>query len=346
MRDIRELTQEELTTFVKEKHEAAFRAKQINEWLWKKNAADFEAMYTVPVALRKEMADCFTLSKMSIASYEQSRDGSLKYALRLHDNHCIEMVLIPSGKRVTVCISLQVGCPLACAFCATGAMGFVRNLEMYELYEQVILANELAQQKYNSGLSNIVLMGMGEPLLNFENVCSAIILITSAQGMAMSPYRITLSTAGIASEIIRLADRKTGVGLAVSLHSAIDSQRKRLMPIADANPLYLLSQALVYFHKQTNQRITIEYMLLADFNDSIQDAQALALFCKSFPVKINIIEYNQTGRPQFKRTSKERMEAFTAFLQSKNMLVQVRRSCGQDIDAACGQLAIKNNKAK
>ena len=344
MEDIREFTLADLQTFVKEKNEPAFRAKQIMEWLWKKNADSFDAMTNLSASLREELKKSFALDKLQIAAQQQSSDKSIKYALRLPDNHLIEMVLIPSQKRVTVCVSLQAGCALGCKFCATASMGFIRNLTSYEIYEQIFLANEFALEKYGNRLSNIVLMGMGEPLLNFDNVCDAIAWVTSAEGMAMSPSRITLSTAGIPEGIRKLADEQLGVQLAVSLHSADEIIRKRLMPIANTHSLSELSRALVYYHKQTGQRITLEYLMLADVNDSLEDASRLASFCRAFPVKINIIEFNGHSHARFRQASRERLEDFIAFLESKNMLVQLRYSRGRDIDAACGQLATKNSR--
>jgi 23S rRNA (adenine2503-C2)-methyltransferase len=344
MKDIRELSFEELEAFVKEKQQAAFRAKQIKEWLWKKNAADFDTMGNLPSALREELKKSFSLEKLQIDSLQESSDKSVKYAFKLHDNHLIEMVLIPSQKRVTACVSLQVGCALGCKFCATASMGFVRDLTSYEIYEQVFLANELAWEKYGNKLSNIVLMGMGEPLLNFVHVCSAIEWIVSTDGMAMSPSRITLSTAGIPEGIRQLADKQLGIQLAVSLHSADDAVRKRIMPIANKYALPELSKALYYYHNKTKQRITLEYLMIADMNDSLDDAKQLAYFCRPFPVKINIIEFNSHSHSRFRPSSKENLDAFIAFLEERNMLVQLRRSRGKDIDAACGQLVTKNNR--
>jgi 23S rRNA (adenine2503-C2)-methyltransferase len=326
---------------LKEMGEPSFRAKQISEWLWKKNAGSFDAMKNIPVSLQKKLAEKYSLSKLKIVAEQKSMDKTTKFKLQLYDGNHIEMVLIPLSKRVTVCISSQVGCALGCAFCATGKMGFVRDLTAYEIYEQVIFANELSLQRYNGKLSNVVIMGMGEPLLNMDNVCEAISRVTSDQGMAMSPSRITLSTAGIADKIKHFADRNTGVHFAISLHTANDLKRKQLMPIAKNHSLSDISKALVYYHDKTNERITIEYLLLADVNDSLEDAQELALFCRSFPVKINIIEYNFNPNALFDRASKERTDEFVAFLLSKNMLVQLRNSRGKDIDAACGQLIIK-----
>jgi 23S rRNA (adenine2503-C2)-methyltransferase len=342
MQDIRTLNMDNLIEFIKEIQEPSFRAKQISEWLWKKNVVNFEGMKNIPLSLQKKLSENFSLTKLQIVTEQKSRDKTLKFKLKLYDNNDIEMVLIPSGKRITVCVSSQAGCVLGCLFCATGNMGFVRNLTAYEIYEQIILANELAQKNYNLKLSNIVIMGMGEPLLNLDNVCDAISRVISNQGMAMSPSRITLSTAGIEDKIRDLTDRNMGIHFAISLHSANELKRKQLMPIAKNNSLSDISKALVYYHEKTKERITIEYLLLANINDSLEDAQELALFCKKFPVKVNIIEYNHNPNMSFEHASKKQTDEFAAFLLSKNMLVQVRNSRGNDIDAACGQLAVKN----
>jgi len=344
MQDIRDLDNEHLFSFLKDNNEAPFRAKQILEWLWKKNVSNFEEMRNIPTSLQKKLAENFYLVKLQVAAEQKSTDQTLKYKLKLHDGNHIEMVLIPSGKRVTVCVSTQVGCALKCAFCATGTMGFMRNLSAYEIYEQVFLANELAQQQYNSKISNIVLMGMGEPLLNLDNVCNAIAWITESKGLGMSPSRITLSTVGIKDKIKELADKNLGINFAISLHAANDAKRKQLMPSALNNSLADISKSLVYYYSKTGQRLSIEYLLLSDVNDSLNDARELAAFCKSFPVKVNIIEYNKHASKLFKPASKERLDEFVAFLTSKNMLVQVRNSRGKDIAAACGQLVtqIKN----
>ena len=338
MQDIQELNLEEIQAFVLSKGEAAFRAKQIEEWLWKKNVPDFASMSNLSAKLRTQLIQSFSFYKLQIADEQISRDKSSKFALQLSDGQHIEMVIIPAKQRVTVCISSQVGCPLACSFCATAAMGFVRNLYAYEIYQQVSMAHRLAQERYNARLSNIVIMGMGEPLLNFENVAKAVKLISSSQGLEMSPSRITLSSAGIPDEIKRLADSQLNIQLAISLHSADPKKRRALMPIAKTHPLQELSQAVQYYHQKTQQRITLEYLLLDGVNDSTKDAEKLAVFCRAFPVKINLIEYNSNAFAIYRKSSEERLADFVACLEAKNMLVQVRQSRGKDIDAACGQL--------
>ena len=336
--EIQQLTLEEIQQFVQSKGESAFRAKQIWEWLWKKNVSDFAAMSNLSAKLRTELAQSFSLYKLQIVEEQISKDKSSKLALKLFDGQIIEMVLIPAKQRVTVCISSQVGCPLGCSFCATATMGFVRNLHAYEIYQQVLLALRLAQERHNVRLSNIVIMGMGEPLLNFDAVSQAIRIITSAQGLEMSPSRITLSTVGIPDGIKRLADSNLNIQLAISLHSADPRTRQELMPIAKTHSLQALSQAIQYYHRTTQQRITLEYLLLDDINDQVKDAEKLAIFCRSFPVKINLIEYNSNPFTTYSQSSEERLADFADYLESKNMLVQVRRNRGKDIAAACGQL--------
>ena len=338
MQEIQQLSLEEIQQFVETKGEPSFRFKQIREWLWKKNVQDFAAMSNLSTKLRSELAQSFSLYKLQIVEEQVSKDKSSKLLLKLFDERCIEMVLIPNKQRVTVCISSQVGCPFGCSFCATATMGFVRNLQPYEIYQQVLLAYHLAHERHNAHLSNIVIMGMGEPMLNFDNLYQAIELITSPHGLEMSPSRITLSTVGIPDGIKRLADSKLNIQLAISLHSADQRKRQELMPIAKTHSLQELSQAIQYYHHNTQQRITLEYLLLNDINDQVKDAEKLAVFCKPFPVKINIIEYNSNPFAPYKQSTKERLADFVAYLESKNMLVQVRSSRGKDIAAACGQL--------
>ncbi|MBO4581722.1 MAG: 23S rRNA (adenine(2503)-C(2))-methyltransferase RlmN [Bacteroidales bacterium] len=344
MQDIRDESLMQLTDFLVKNGEQAFRARQVYEWLWKKNAPDFASMTNISSALRQLLQNNYRLQHIKVAAEQISKDQSRKYLLQLHDGHYIEMVLIPSSDRVTVCISSQAGCAMACAFCATGAMGFVRNLSAGELYDQVYMANELAQKCYGSHLSNVVIMGMGEPLLNADNINVALNIITGREGMAMSPARITLSTAGVCEGIKQLAQEQPKIGLAVSLHSAIQSKREQIMPIAKSQSLVKLADALKYYHQNTGQRITFEYLLLGGINDSLEDAKQLAVYCRQFPVKINIIEYNENSHTVFTRSSQQQRDAFMSYLEEKNMIVQLRHSKGCDIDAACGQLANKKCK--
>ncbi|MDR1793765.1 MAG: 23S rRNA (adenine(2503)-C(2))-methyltransferase RlmN [Bacteroidales bacterium] len=339
--DIRELDKEQLQQFCLQHAQQAYRAKQISQWLWKKNVSRFDEMKNIPKELQKDLSNSFIINKLKILEVQTSKDKCQKYLLQLFDGNLLEMVLIPAQKRVTVCISSQSGCALGCSFCATAKMGLRRNLSHYEIYEQVFLATELAVEHYGHGISNIVLMGMGEPLCNFNSIVRAIRLLTKDEGLNLSPERITLSTAGLCENIKRLADSNLGIKLAISLHSAIQSKREKIMPIAVANPLSELSAALSYFHSKTKQRIIVEYLLLSHFNDSLEDAKALAIFCKSFPVKVNIIHYNHAENSPFSPSQLQDTQIFIDFLTSKNMLVMERNSRGQDIDAACGQLAGK-----
>ncbi len=344
MQDIRDESLIQLTDYLVKNKEAAFRAKQVYAWLWKKNVPDFASMTNIPSSLRLLLQNNYTLQHVKIEKEQISKDLSRKYLLQLHDGHYIEMVLIPSSDRVTVCISSQVGCAMGCVFCATGTMGFVRNLSVGEIYDQVYMANELSQANYGTHLSNVVIMGMGEPLLNIDNVNAALNIVTSQDGMAMSPSRITLSTAGVSEGIKQLAQLQPKIGLAVSLHSAIQSKREQIMPIAKSQSLIRLADALKYYHQTTNQRITFEYLLLNGINDSLDDAKQLALYCRQFPVKINIIEYNENSHTVFTRSAQQQRDAFMGYLEEKNMVVQLRHSKGCDIDAACGQLANKQCK--
>jgi len=338
--DIRSLSLEELKNVLVEKGEKAFRAKQVFEWLWKKNAHNFDEMSNISKSLRDLLKENFEITCAKAEHVQDSNDGTTKIAFKLHDNLLVEGVLIPSEKRATACISCQVGCKLGCDFCATAELGFKRDLTAGEIYDQIFYIKTLAEERgYN--FSNIVYMGMGEPLLNYDNVMQSIDIVTSKQGLEMSPRRITVSTAGLPHMIRRLADDEVKFNLAISLHSAINEVRDTIMPINKTYDLEALSEAIMYFVEKTDSRPTFEYLLLKNVNDSLDDAKALAYFCKSFPVKINIIEYNPTEKDKYKKANYDKLESFTKYLESKNIIVNVRRSRGKDIDAACGQLANK-----
>ncbi|HBX52758.1 MAG TPA: 23S rRNA (adenine(2503)-C(2))-methyltransferase RlmN [Bacteroidales bacterium] len=343
-KDIRQLSLEELVLYFEKAGEKKFRATQVYEWIWKKGAVSFDEMTNLSKSLRLFLEENFFFHKAIITEKHKSKDKTLKTVFSLFDEALVEGVLIPTSTRVTACISTQVGCPLKCVFCATGSMGYLRNLSAGEIFDQVVLLSKLAKEAYRLSLTNIVVMGMGEPLLNYKNTLIAIKGITSPSGLGMSPDRITLSTAGIPEMIRKLADDKIKFNLSVSLHSANDMKRNRLMPVNSTHPLDEISKAIEYFHEKTGIRVTFEYLLLGGFNDQLTDAQQLAVFCKKFPVKINLIEYNETENSEFKRSKPEDVLAFEDFLKNKNMLVQVRRSRGQDIAAACGQL-VKNIKS-
>ena len=340
MKDIREISAEELREFVLQTDEKAFRAKQINEWLWKKGVGGFNEMNNIGQKLKDQLSSAFTFHRAQIELEAKSSDTTVKFGFRLHDGKMIEGVLIPAGQRVTACVSTQVGCAMHCAFCATGQMGFIRNLHYAEIFDQYILMNAKALEYYNNPISNIVYMGMGEPLLNMSNVLKSIDLLTSKEGQGLSPQRITLSTAGIIEGIRKLADLGFKPGLAVSLHSADPHKRIHLMPVTEHNPLDKLQEVLKYYHQQTGDRVTFEYLLLKDINDSQRDAEILAAYCRAFPVKINLIEFNATDSP-FQRSEPESVKRFIQFLESRNMVVNLRHSRGKDIAAACGQLIKK-----
>ena len=342
--DIRQLTQDQLTQALVSMGEKAFRARQIWEWLWVKSARTFDEMTNLSQSLRERLKESFDLLPISVDQVQQSTDGTIKSAFKLYDQELIEGVLIPADDRMTACVSSQVGCSLTCKFCATGYMDRKRNLEPGEIYDQVVAIDQQAKQAFGQPLTNIVFMGMGEPLLNYNNVLKGIDRITSPDGLHMSPRRITLSTAGIAKMIKKLADDDVKFNLALSLHAANDQKRNQIMPINETNTLKALEEALLYFYKKTRNKITFEYIVFYNFNDSLDDARELWNFAKKIPSKINIIEYNPIREADFKNTEADRLDQFAKYLEEKGLTVNVRRSRGKDIDAACGQLANKSKE--
>ena len=343
MEDIRHITPQKLVRFLEEIGEKKFRATQIEEWLWKKGAGSFDEMTNLSAPLRQKLSENFSFLNTVIDRKVQSSDGTAKFIFRLHDGREIEGVLIPTETRVTACISTQVGCAMGCKFCATGTMGFARNLHFSEIFDQYLLMNRAAQELYNLSISNIVYMGMGEPLLNYDNVMRSVDLLTSPKFQGLSPSRITLSTVGIAKGIKQLADDGFKPEVALSLHCADELKRRERMPVTEHQTFEMLQEALTYLYEKTGKRITIEYLLLKNWNDSVADAKKLHRFCRNFPVKINLIEYNATGT-EYQKSPEANVRAFIDFLESKNMVVNVRRSRGQDIDAACGQLVKKTGE--
>lgn len=340
--DIRALSKAELIRRLEELGEKAFRARQIYAWLWQKSATDFDAMTDLSIALREKLKANFLIRAVEPYKIQRSNDGTIKTAFRLADNHLIEGVLIPSDERATACVSSQVGCSLTCSFCATGYLKRERNLDAAEIYDQVVLIDKQARESMGKGLSNIVFMGMGEPLLNYGNVLGAIEKITSEEGLNMSAKRITLSTAGIAKMIRKLADDKVKFNLALSLHAADDEKRNRIMPINEHNTIEALMDALNYFRERCKGELTFEYILLDGVNDSAGDAAKLVALCKQIDgIKVNVIEYNKIENAGFQKSSLQRREAFIAYLEKNKVIANVRRSRGKDIDAACGQLANK-----
>ncbi|MEY4851886.1 MAG: rRNA ((2503)-C(2))-methyltransferase RlmN [Bacteroidota bacterium] len=339
--DIRLLSLEELEKAVMELGESKFRAKQIFEWIWKKKCVDFDSMTNLSIEFRDKLKATFLFNTMKVETSQRSSDGTFKLRFELHDGHFIEGVLIPTEDRMTACVSSQVGCSLTCKFCATGYMARKRNLDPAEIYDQVVHINQLAEREYGMNLSNIVFMGMGEPLLNYANVMKGIEHLTSPSGLGMSPSRITVSTAGVAKMIRKLADDEVRFNLALSLHAANDEKRNTIMPINETNSLEVLEEALTYFYQKTKNKITFEYITFNHFNDGEQDARELAKICRQFPAKVNIIEYNPIDQVDFTKSESDRIDRFAIALRKLGIMVSVRRSRGKDIDAACGQLANK-----
>ena len=340
--NIRNLSLEELLSSMQNIGEKSFRAKQVYEWLWKKDATSFEQMSNLSKDLRNKLEENYFIDHIQLDDQQISSDKTIKCAFSVGEGKVVEGVLIPTTSRTTACISSQVGCSLSCTFCATGRLKLMRNLSAGEIVDQVVYLKDQAETRYNTPLTNIVYMGMGEPLLNYRNVLRSIELITGEEGLGMSPRRITVSTAGIAKMIRKLGDDAVKFNLALSLHAANDKKRSQIMEINETNNLEELADSLRYFYEKTASRVTFEYIIFKDFNDQLEDAQELAEFAKCVPCKINIIEYNPIDNGEFQQADKQRVDAFASYIESKNLIVNVRRSRGKDIDAACGQLANKN----
>ena len=343
-KDIRALSEQNLKDFFIQKKEKTFRAKQVYEWLWKKSARSFDEMTNLSKEVRELLKENFIINAVELDSMQVSNDRTIKNAFRLYDKNIVEGVLIPTSTRMTACISSQVGCSLTCKFCATGKLERLRNLNADEMYDQVVLLKDQALEKYKIPLSNIVYMGMGEPLLNYANVLESIAKITSPEGLGMSPQRITVSTAGISKMIKKLGDDQAKFNLALSLHAANDEKRNKIMPINETNTLDTLAEALNYFYDKTGTRVTFEYIIFKDFNDQMGDAVELLEFWKKVPAKVNIIEYNPIDGGEFFQTTEPRLQKFVGFLERNGVVVNIRKSRGKDIDAACGQLANKNKE--
>ncbi|MFC5283116.1 23S rRNA (adenine(2503)-C(2))-methyltransferase RlmN [Pedobacter alpinus] len=340
-KDIRALSLPQLKEVFTQMGEKAFRANQVYEWLWQKSARTFEEMSNLSKSLREQLDLNFVINAVKINSTQISADRTIKNTFKLHDTHLIEGVLIPTSERMTACVSSQVGCSLTCKFCATGYMERKRNVNADEIYDQVVLINQQAIEKYGIPLSNIVYMGMGEPLLNYAHVLKSIDRITAEDGLNMSYKRITVSTAGIAKMIKKLGDDEVKFNLALSLHAADDKKRDEIMPINEQNTLEALAEALKYYYSKTKNPVTYEYIVFNDFNDNLQDAIDLAKFCKHVPCKVNIIEYNPISFADFTNATEDKLDIFANYLKKQGINTVIRRSRGKDIDAACGQLAVK-----
>lgn len=341
-KDIRSLTKEQLREFFVSNGDKAFRGNQVYEWLWSKRAHTFDDMTNVSKETRAMLEANFVINHIKVDTMQRSTDGTVKNAVRLHDDLIVESVLIPTETRTTACVSSQVGCSLDCNFCATARLKRMRNLNPDEIYDQVAAIDSESRLYYDRPLSNIVFMGMGEPLMNYPNVMKAIDMITSPEGLGMSPKRITVSTSGVSKMIKKMADDEVKFKLAVSLHSAIEEIRNEIMPFTKSFPLTELREALEYWYKKTKSKITYEYVVWKGINDDKKSIDALVKFCKYVPCKVNLIEYNAIDDGDFQQASEQATNDYIAALEKNNIVVKVRRSRGKDIDAACGQLANKS----
>ena len=340
--NIRHLSVADLEAYFERIGDKKFRVKQVHEWIWQKHAHSFDSMSNLSKELRAKLATDFSLPALRVDATQFSSDGTVKTRFKTFDGHLVEGVLIPTEERKTACVSSQIGCSLSCKFCATGYMDRKRNLTYDEIYDQVVLINEQSEKTFEKKLSNIVFMGMGEPLMNYDNVLKAVERISAEDGLFMSPKRITVSTAGVAKQIKKLGDDKVRFKLALSLHAATDAKRNEIMPINESNNIKILIEALNYFYKQTGNEITLEYILFKNLNDSEKDAEDLIKIYRQVPADlINIIEYNPIDAFRFTKPDEDTVQNFMQLLDSNKVNARLRRSRGKDIDAACGQLANK-----
>lgn len=341
-KDIRSLSKDELRDFFVAQGDKTFRGNQVYEWLWSKSAHTFDDMTNISLKTRDLLKDNFVINHIEVDSMQRSSDGTIKNAIKLHDGLLVESVLIPTKSRSTACVSSQVGCSLNCRFCATARLKRMRNLNPDEIYDQVVAIDKQSRLYNDRPLSNIVFMGMGEPLMNYNNVLKSIDKITSKDGLGMSPKRITVSTSGVPKMIKKMADDEVKFNLAVSLHSAIDEVRTSIMPFNETFPLCDLREALEYWYDKTRNRITYEYVVWRGINDTKEAVEALIQFCKFAPSKVNLIEYNPIDDGEFQQADNAAIKMYVDRLEARKIIVTVRRSRGKDIDAACGQLANKS----
>jgi len=341
-KDIRSISKEDLRNFFVSQGDKAFRGNQVYEWLWSKGAHHFDDMTNLSKETRQMLEEHFVINHIQVDTMQHSTDGTIKNAVRLHDGLIVESVLIPTETRTTACVSSQVGCSLDCNFCATARLKRMRNLGPDEIYDQVKAIDQESRLYHNRPLSNIVFMGMGEPLMNYNNVMKAIDMITSEEGLGMSPKRITVSTSGVSKMIKKMADDEVKFKLAVSLHSAVEEIRNHIMPFTKSFPLPELREALEYWYRKTKSKVTYEYVVWKDINDDQKSIDALVKFCKYVPCKVNLIEYNPIDDGEFQQAAPEAIDAYIKALENAGIVAKVRRSRGKDIDAACGQLANKS----
>ena len=346
MKDIRTLSLDQLKEYFVSLGEKPFRAKQVYDWLWSKNLHSIDEMTNLSKPLRERIALEYTINSVSVDLMQKSTDGTIKNGVKLHDNLMVESVLIPTETRTTACVSSQVGCSLNCEFCATAKLKRMRNLEVAEIVDQVALIDRQSRLYFDRPLSNIVFMGMGEPMMNYKNVVEAIHKITKPEGLGMSPRRITVSTSGIPKMIKMLADEELKVKLALSLHSAIEHKRNEIMPFSDKFPLTDIMEALQYWYHKTGSVITFEYCVWKGINDGDEDIKALIKYCRQVPSKVNLIQYNPIGEGKYDHRSIAAEEKYVRELEKAGITVMVRKSRGGDIDAACGQLANKTTESE
>ena len=340
--DIRSISFDKLNNFIQKNNFPSYRSNQIFNWINKSTLRSFDDMTNIPKSLVKLLKENFVINITNILSKQVSNDSTIKFAIKLHDNLVVESVLIPSGNRVTACVSSQVGCSLDCGFCATSKLLRMRNLHSYEIFDQIMILNSQSLKNYSLPISNIVFMGMGEPLLNYKNVIESIKLITSENGIKISNKKITLSTSGISKMIIKMSDDNIKFNLAVSLHSAVEETRNMIMPFSKSFPLDKLINSLDYWYKKTKRKVTFEYLIWKGINDDLEHIEALVKICKRIPSKVNLIEYNSIDSPTFKKADDFWVDNYLKILKKNKIPVSVRRSRGKDINAACGQLANKH----
>lgn len=353
-KDLKSLTKGELSEWLDELGLAGYRSDQVFQWLYQKGASSFGEMTNLSKDLRGRLEELAEVSRLSVFSKQESKDGTIKFLFQLDgpEDYKVEAVLIPDfyddgvANRLTVCVSSQVGCMFGCSFCATGKMGFFRNLTHGEIVDQVQIINELAEEKFDKKITNIVYMGMGEPLHNYKAVVESAKIISDPLGIDLSPRRVTISTVGLTKQIKQLADEDTGVNLAISLHAADDGKRDEIMPINESLNLEKLEEAVKYHFMKTQQPLTYEYLLFDEFNDTPRDAHNLVKIARWVPSKVNIIMYNDVAGVALKRAREERLDRFMKTLADQGVTATVRRSRGDDIDAGCGQLAIREGREK
>lgn len=339
--DIRSLSENQIVEFFLNKGYNSYRGKQVYEWIWKKSVYSFDDMTNLSKDIRVILDQNFVINHIEVKNIQKSFDGTIKNAVKLYDDFTVESVLIPTEDRTTACVSSQVGCSLDCHFCATSKLKRMRNLNPDEIYDQVVTINNQSLKYFNKSLSNIVFMGMGEPLMNYKNLIKSLEKISSDRGLNISQKRIVISTSGIPKMIKKLADENLKVNLALSLHSAIEETRNKIMPFSKNFPLIDIKESLLYWYSKTKRKITFEYIIWKDVNDKIEDIDALIKYCKSIPSKVNLIEYNSIGDENFKNASQTTINLYKSLLEKNRITVTIRRSRGKDIDAACGQLANK-----